>query len=290
MSRLTNAILDGAYSRASKHPMLDLAHGGQNGWAPNLTEIISSQAYVSRPLILIMVEPPKMFTLLPESEKWIAALRALFELHPQVVDGYAAGLTVETEEHNLGGSEEKFQEPVRTVRERSKPKLQLVEKYGRPIQTLLDFWIRYGLGDPEAGYALLGTLGKTEVKDLLADWYSATILAIEPDPLHKYVDKAWLTTNVYPLGTGEIIAKRELTANRELLTLDIELAGVSQVGAGINDMAQQILNAINIQNADPYMRPAFVNKVSADVEAAGGVGYKAWAEEIGRTAVSNMGR
>lgn len=73
-------------------------------------------------------------------------------------------------------------------------------------------WIRYGLMDPETKYALLGTMGKAEVKDLLADWYSATCLFMQPDPMHKKIDKAWITTNMFPLANGDITGKRDLTA------------------------------------------------------------------------------
>ena len=288
MSRLTDAIVSGAYSRSIDRPMLDLQYGGQHGWAPNLTEWTSNQAYVTRPLICLMVEPPKMFSVMPDSQKWVASLKALFELHARTIDGMNAGLKVDTDEHPVGGGGEMHQEFVNVTRERSQPKFTFIEKYGRPIQTLLDYWIRYGIADPETKYALLGTMGKPQVKDMLADWFTATCLFLVPDPLHKTVDKAWLTTNMAPLGTGEITAKRDLTSSQEILTLDIEFSGISQVGLGVNQFAQQVLNSINIQNADPFMRPAFVNSIAADVEAAGTKGYKGMTENIGRNAVTSM--
>lgn len=288
MSRLTDALINGAYTRNIDRPILDLKNGGQQGWAPNLTEWVSNQAYVSRPLICILLEAPRMFTVMPDSNKWIASLKALFELHARSIEGFSAGLKVDTEEHPVGGAGEQQQEVVNVTRERSQPKFTFVEKYGRPIQTLLEYWIRYGLMDPETKYALLSTIGGSEVKDLLADWYSATCLFVVPDPLHKNVDKAWITTNMFPLSNGDITAKRDLTASQEMLTLDIEFSGISQYGMGVNQFAQQILNNINTLNSDPFMRPSFVNRVSPDVDAQNTTGYKSWTEKVGRTSVTNM--
>lgn len=287
MGRLTEALLQGAYTRNIDRPMLDLKFGGQQGWAPNLTEWVSNQAYVSRPLICILVEAPRMFSVLPEPDKWVASLKALFELHARNIQGLKATLEVETTEHPVGGGKEQQEEVVNVTRERSQPSFTFIEKYGRPIQTFLDYWIRYGLMDPETKFALLSTLGNTEVNDLLADWYSATCLFIEPDPLHKNVDKAWLVTNMFPKSTGTIEAKRDLTSAQNILELEVEFTGLSQYGAGVNAFAQQVLNNINTLYADPFFRPSFANSISADVNAVN-KGYKNWTEEVGRTAVTNM--
>ena len=289
MSRLTDAIINGAYTRTIDRPMLDLKFGGQQGWAPNLTEWVSNQAYVSRPLSCILLEAPKMFTVMPDSEKWVSSLKALFELHARSIDGMNAGLKVETDEHPINGSGEKQQEIVNVTRESSQPKFTFVEKYGRPIQTMFDYWIRYGMMDDNSKFALLGTMGRQEVTDLLADWYSATCLFFVADPLHKKIDKAWITTNMYPLSNGDITAKRDLTASQEILTLDIEFSGISQFGLGVNQFAQSILDNINSLHADYMMAPAFVNKISPDVEAVNTAGYKSNLENLGKNSVTNLG-
>lgn len=289
MSRLSDAIISGAYSRDLDKPMLDTAFGGQQGWAPNLTEWVSNQAYVSRPVICLLVEAPKMFTVMPDSQKWIASLKALFELHARSIEGLSAGLTVDTDEHAVGGAGEQQEEIVNVTRERSQPRITWVEKYGRPIQSFLDYWIRYGMMDPETKFALLGTRGNSNVRDLLADWYGATCLFIEPDPLHQTVDKAWLTTNMFPKSTGEITSKRDLTSSQEILTLDIEFAGISQVGLGVNKFAQELLNAINIRNSDPFMKSAFKAGIDADVMRENQHSYKGWTEEVAKQTVTNLG-
>lgn len=288
MSRLNDAMMTGGYTRDIDRPILDLQYGGQHGWSPNLVEWTSNQAYVSRPLHCVLLEAPRMFKVMPDSAKWISSLKALFELHAYAIEGFNAELKVETDTHDVGGGGEKHHEVVNVTREASTPKFTFIEKYGRPIQTLLDYWIRYGLMDPETKFALLGTLGSGDVKDMLADWYSATCLFIVPDPLHKTVDKAWLTTNMFPTSTGQIIGKRDLKSGQEMLTLDIEFPGISQYGLGVSRFAQTILDKMNTTNADPFMRPAFAQGISADVESVA-TGYKAGLETVGATAVTKMG-
>ncbi len=288
MGRLTDSIIAGAYTRDIDRPMLDLQYGGQQAWTPTLTEWVNNQAYVSRPAICILLEAPKMFSVMPDSPKWIASLKALFELHARSIEGLNATLKPEFDTHDVGGAGEKQHEIVNMTREPSVPKFQFVEKYGRPIQTFLDYWMRYGMMDPETKFALLGTLGNSQVRDLLADWYAATCLFIVPDPLHKTVDKAWVTTNMMPQGLGEITAKRDLSSGQEILTLDVEFTGMSQFGMGVNKFAQTILNQISITNADPFMKPSFINGVSADV-AAVAKGYENNVEQTGTKSVTRMG-
>jgi hypothetical protein len=216
-------------------------------------------------------------------------LKALFELHARTIEGMNGGLKVDVEEHPLGGAGEQQQEIVNVTRERTQPKFSFIEKYGRPVQTLLDYWIRYGMMDPDTKFALLGTMNNANVKDLLADWYSASCLFMVPDPLHKTVDKAWITTNMFPMSNGDITAKRDLTTSQEMLTLDIEFAGMSQTGLGVTQFANTILASINTANADPFMKAGFLNRISPDVAAVNTSGYESGVESVGRTAVTSMG-
>jgi hypothetical protein len=228
-----------------------------------------------------------MFTIMPDSQKWIGSIKALFELHARSIDGFNAGLKADFDQHPVGGAGEEQEEVTNVTREKSSPKFTFIEKYGRPIQTLLEYWIMYGMMSPEAKYAMIGTMADGKVTDLLSDWFTATCLFVEPDPLHKNVSKAWITTNMMPKGTGDITAKRDLTSAQEMLTLDVEFTGVSQYGIGVNLFAQNILKTINITHADPFMRPAFIDKISPDVAAIDG-GYKKQVETMGSSAVTNL--
>ena len=98
MARVRNAILGNkAYARGTNSEVLNLKFGGQFGWSPNLTEWVSNQAHVARNLIPILLEAPKFFNLMPNPNVWVETLRALVELHCTSIEGFDAGLEVETE-------------------------------------------------------------------------------------------------------------------------------------------------------------------------------------------------
>lgn len=284
MARLTEAILgQKAFGQYVNQPMLDLTYGGQQGWAPNLKEWISNQAYVRRNLVPVLLEAPRFFQLMPDPAKWTSSLKSLIELHCRSIEGFNAALTVDLDEHPVGGGGEMQQEVINVTRARSEPSFTFIEKYGRPIQTFIQHWIQYALMDPETKYALVGTL-ENNPDDLLADWYSMSCLFFEPDPTHRKVVQAWITTNMFPRETGEIIGKRDLTASSEMLTLTIPFTGISQYGMGVNLFAQKILDGINMVKSNPYLRPEFIEDISADVKAAA-EGYKKNVEDLGASAV-----
>lgn len=280
MSRLTDAILkDKAYARNQKAPMLDLTNGGQHGFAPDLTEWVSNQNYVRRNLFCLLLEAPGFFKYLPETNKWTETLRALVELHPLTIEGLNAGLTVDTVDAPVGGAGEVQEEYIDVKRARSQPVFTYNEKYGRPIQTFLLNWISLGMMDPDTKVAGVGTLSGARPEDLLADMYSMTCIFIEPDPTHRKVVKSWLTTNMFPKLTGDIIGKRELAAGSELLSLSIEFTGLSQHNIGSDTLAQTLLDNINISNANPMYRKAFVDGISAEVDT-GSKGYVSEVEQL----------
>lgn len=277
MSRVTDAILgQKAFGIGSNQPMLDATFGGQQGYAPNLGEWVSNAAYVRRNLICVLLEAPKFFQKMPQPQKWVDTLRALCELHPRTIEGLNAGLTLEFDEHPIGGAGEVQQEVTDSKRARSEPVFTFVEKYGMPIQTFLYQWITYGIMDPDTKFALANTLEGDKPEDMLPDQFTASMLFMEPDPQHKRVVKSWVVTNMMPFGTGDIIGKRELTAAGEINTLSVQFTGIAQFNLGTNIFAQSILDSMNMRNANPYLRPSFIQAVDPKVEAA----TKSYAGEV----------
>lgn len=286
MSRLANAILpEGtAFSAGHNAVKLDLELGGQMGYSPDLTEWVSNQAYIRRNLICLLVEAPKGFDLLPDPAKWIGTLRALVELHPLSIDGLNAGLEVETVSNPVGGGGQMQDEFTNVKETPSKPVFRWSEKYGSPIAHFFRGWITNLMMDPNTKYANINTIGANKPTDQLADMYAATMIFIEPDPTHSKVIKSWLVTNMWPQGTGEIVGKRDMTQDGELTTYDITFTGIAQFSLGVDAFAQKLLDGISLTGANPYLRPAFVDAISANVGATT-KGYETNVETLGANAV-----
>jgi len=269
MARLTEALMkkesgdQKGLQKFSNAPLLNLTYGGMHGWTPNYAEYVNNQAYVRRNSVCILLEAPRFFSYMENAEEYVQILKMLLEEHAISFEGFNAELTVEVDEHAVGGGGQKQHEYVNVTMAQSEPVYNFVEKYGRPIQMYIETWIRYGIMDPDTKFALIntiankGTNGTDYVTDMLSDMYSCTVLVMEMDPTHTTVVKSFICTNMFPKTTGEIVAKRDLTQNNEILNLSIPFTGLTQSNAGTNEFAQKILNNIQQKGASPYMRKAF---------------------------------
>lgn len=286
MARPTNIILgQKAYATNSHQVMTNISLGGAHGYYPKLNELLGTQAYVRQHVIPILLEAPRFFDMMPNSELWYQSLKALVETRAQTIEGLNAGIKVDVDEHPVGGAGEMMQEPVNVTRERTQPRFTFVDPYGRAVSTFLREWIAYGLMDPDSKYANIGTLNRS-IDDMLYDQYSMTMLFIEPDPTHRKVIQSWIVTNMFPLGNGDIEGKRDLTTSKEINTINVDFTGVAQTGLGTDNFAQTILDSINLQNANPLLRPPMVNEIAADVAAAD-VGYIKDVDTLAANAVTS---
>lgn len=269
MSRLSDAILQGGYSRGLMSPMLDATYGGQNGYAPNLTEWVSQTHYVRKNLHCFLLEAPRGFDYLPEPQYWIRALKNMVEVHAKTIEGLNAGLSATFGETAVSGGGEIFEDTTNVTRERSNVTFGFTDLYGRPMQTFLQNWILYLMGDPDNKVPMINTLTTSRPYTMLADISSATMLFVEPDATHTKVAKAWLGTNMRPRDNGKVEGKRDLTSPGDLSELSVGFTGVYQSGIGVDTFAQAILNSLNMNNANPNLRPAFARGIQAEVYATG---------------------
>lgn len=285
MARVTDAILgQKGYGRGHSSPMVDLAFGAQQGFSPDLREWVSNAAYVRRNVFCLLLEAPRFFQLMPDPQKWTEALRMLFEMHPRTIEGLNAGLTVDTDETPVGGGGEVQEEYVNVTRARTQPVFTFNDKYGAPMNTFLRTWIEYGLMNPHSKVANIGTLTGQRPDDMLPDWYSATAIFIEPDPTHRKVIRSWLCTNMWPKSDGDVTGSRDLTAAMNLSNISVEFTAIAQYGIGVDQFAQQLMDQLVLDNANPHLRPAFVDRVSSDVEAVQR-GYKYHVQDLSQTAL-----
>lgn len=284
MSRLKDALLTGAYADGLA-PMLDLQYGGQHGYAPNPIEYVSNQSYVRRNLVCLLMQAPLGFRYLPDPQFWVSTLKAMVERHALRWEGLKAGLTANFTETAVSGGGEMQEDLTNITRERSTPSCSLKDKYGRPMQKFIWDWMTHLGMDPDTKVPNIATMlnGPT---DLLSDISTATMLFFEPDPSFTSVDKAWLVSNMFPKATGDIEGVRDLREDGEPSEITIEWTGVAQSNIGVRAFAQTLLNNINITNANPYLQPAFMQQIAADVAGPnGGIGYKELAEQLGANAI-----
>lgn len=288
MSRFAETLIKPGVSGLSLNnvnPMIDPRFGGSNGHSFDYTQWASLNAYIPKNVILFVLETPKGFDYLPPAEKkmWVEAYKAIIELHPKTVSGFASGIELDVVENAVGGAGQMFEDFVNATQARTQPNLTWLEKYGMVFGNFWSTFIRMFMMNPETKYADIMTIAGTRPTDQLADLYSGTILAVEPDATLLNPVNAWLMTNFWPRTSGPIEGKRDLTSPSETRDVDIQFAALTQQGNGVKALARQILQNVNIIGANPHNRPAFVSGISADVQAANN-GYKANVEKLGAQA------
>jgi len=285
MARVTEALLGKtAWSTGNETAQLDPTYGGQFGFGTNPKEWVSAQAYLPRNLIPIVLEAPKFFTKMPDSSKWVTAWKVFIEKHVRTIEGLKAGLTVDVGEHAFGGAGEMFQEFQDVKRERSTLTFGLVDKYGNVFQQFIERWITYGMMHPETKTPLLLTLDGAAPTDNLADEYSGTIAFIEPDPTGKRCIRCWISTNVWPQGTGPIEGKMDKTSALTIKELSLEFSSLTFINEGTRTYGQELLDGITMTYANPQLRAAFITSIAADVNAVA----QGWKESVTSIAANRV--
>lgn len=280
MGRKYDAILGVSYGAENTAPMVDIAVTGQHGHSDNLETYISNTLYVSKPLIAFLIDAPRGFQLLENGDKLTAALKAFIETHSETIEGLNASITIDVADAPVGGSEEIQQDVTNITRARSAPVHTVTERYGEAYTNFfIHGWVYPLMGDPETKFPGIA-YSDIEVSDLLADMTSATVLYVEPDATGKKVQKAFLVTNMKPNNEFEIVASRDKRSGGQTRQLSVEFTAIQQVGYGVNKFAQKMLSELQMSGANPHYRKAFIDGISADVEAIETGGYGAHVSQV----------
>lgn len=264
MSLFTDAVLAKNTTYAGRSPAMNLNYGGQHGFLPRIggmkngavyEEWLSNSAYVTKNVIPVLLTYPRVFDYFPNKEAWISAFKAIMEVHPLTIDGLQSGITVEFDEHRVGRAGEMQEEFTKVSRARTTLSYTFEEKLGKGIQKFFNYWIRYGMEDPDTGTALASNfINLSEYKYLYTpDWYTASCIFIEPDTTAKYAHDAWLCVNMAPKGDGERTGKRDLGSGGELKQHSIEFTSITMSGdmLAVMDLANKLLKQLNILRKIP---------------------------------------
>lgn len=267
MARLADAILKPKEAYGGHAGTINLRHGGQFGLMPRIgaidysgenhfAEIISTHAYVRKNVIPIVLDYPRGLNLMPDAYKWIDAYKNMIETIPTSIEGLTSGLTVETDEHPIGGAGEMLEEITDVKRARTTLSFSYRERAGKSINKFLDILIRYLYMDPDQKRPLVCRLfpgaGLEAVKGMYTpDYYTGTVLFIEPDTTTRVVVDAWLCTNMFFKSNGERTGRRAITQGGELVEHSIESSCVTMSNESVKRLADEILGSLNILNSTP---------------------------------------
>lgn len=241
-ARLTDAIYNATEVNAGVSPALDLNYGGMMGVTPRYGhyddkakkfygEWISATPYVRENILPVLLSYPKFFDWMPNKDRWIGMCKAAFETEAQSITGLKATLNVETDGTNVGGAGAQFEVPTNVTLEQTSLSYTFKERMGRPFNKFFSFWIEYGIMDPHTKTPKsLRYLEDPTKNDLFTmytpEYYTATVLFIEPSNGNTTVEKAWLVFNIFPKGAGTVEGERNITTAKAVEEMTIEFAGI----------------------------------------------------------------
>lgn len=286
MTRPSNLFMGNtAFNKGRQTQTPNVTQGGQFGHIPQVGQYISSAPYIRQNLTAVLIEAPTGFQSLPDPQEWVAALQALVELAPKSIEGFNQQLTPEYATTQFGGSGEE-QETLRDVkRARSVMTFNYFERYARPITKFFEGWL-LNLGmDPATKFANVTTFDNNTLTDLLPDVTGMTVLFFEADPTFQFVDKAALITGMMMKTMPPVEGSRDINNMPDLTEFGIEWTGISQVGQGVEQMAQAILKTLNRTGTNPNQQPAFLDSIGANVAAVQDAGLRSQLDTASSTAI-----
>lgn len=282
-----DAVLDRNTLYSQHSPALNLLYGAQGGYWPrigmiapdgkNYAEWISNHAYVKRNLIPVLMQAPKFFYLLPDAKKMVAIWKSVMEDQPLSIDGLTSGLSVDTDEHPVGGAGEMQEEVTNVTRARSSLSFSYKEKAGKTYTKLFDWYIRYGMMDPDTKTPLVSRW-ITDIKQVqnmyTPDYYTSTMLFIEPDITNKEVNDAWLCTNMFPKTTGDRSGKRDVRSGGETIDHSIDFSCITMNNSAVITLAKGILPGLSILKKIPDFDVALpITEIEPDIKSATHTGF-----------------
>lgn len=274
MPRLVDTLTTNSPFSGHNAPIVDIKQGGQFGHQMDYKALVSSTPYVREHVIAVLIQAPRGFDLLDDPQAWYKALKAIIEEQSREITGLQSTLQIENVEQEVGGAGEKISAVSNVTRSTSEPSHSIPEKYNMPVSLFVNSWITELMMDPETKYANIMTRG-LDVPDHLVDFYSATVLYFEPDATFSNVIKAWLCGFVRPETEGAAVeGSRSLTSGKEELVIDLRMTATTQVGAGVIELAQKVLNNMRVAMPNPQQRAAMYDDIEAKVKAVGDTGYK----------------
>lgn len=267
---ITDRIIDrnSDFAKGTIAPMANAFEAGQNGALLKLGKYVQSSNYVSKSVLPFVIEFPRWVEFMPDPDIYRRAIKSWFEVVSRV-EGLNKTLTAEFTETEIGSSGIRQFDVSRVIEQQSDITHSGTDKYGQPYKQLFSVWLRYGMFDPETRVPLISVINDS-VTDHMADMYCASILYVEPDPLMKYPQNAWLCTNMAPRSNGIDEGSKDLTQGGQTKELSIQMTSMQQTTYGVLQFAQTILDQMNRQGLNTYNRPAFLQDIDADVKATTG--------------------
>lgn len=262
-----------SFTQRTHGPVTNMATPGHEGYIPNYEYWHAAAEYVRPPVIPFLMEAPDAFQILDNPERLVATLKALMEVHARTIQGLDQSLEVEFSTTPFGGAGEQMETVAKVKRAQSQPQYDWVERIGKPITKFWNYYILNILGNPDSNVPAAVSRGQQKPYGMYPDFTAFTMMFVQADRTQRWVDHSWLCSNMMPKSGAKIEGSRDVTETPQGVTVSIAFTCLQQVGAGVDALAQTMLDQANATGLDPNNRRAWLRAVEADVKSRTDAGY-----------------
>lgn len=247
--------------------VIDPRTGGQQGLLPDYKNYANASKMTKGRFFSVLMEAPAGMALMPDGTDRIAFLKNLIEVFPKSISGFTDNRAVATNEAIINNGSEIVQDPSRVTRDRSVPNFGYDEIPGKLIHSFYTDWIDYLLGYYDGPAPLIVTRDEYATAGRPAfdsSFRGAIILSIEANPEFTAPVAAYLTANVFPLGTT-YESGFEAGGENSTPEITIEMAGWTAPQEAALILAKTYMDTIKKAGLAPPSMPSFTTGQSAEL-------------------------
>jgi hypothetical protein len=242
---------------------LNQAYGGSSGWGMNMARLnkngkvvsnwISNAPYVPTNIIPVLLQYPKGFDLFDSAKDLKEALKNLVERQPKSISGLTNSLEIDVNETPFGSAGLNFQTVSKVTRDVGSVTMTFDEKVGLPVWNMLNFYTRMLLADPDTNTPMVTTMVPDFDENVWTpDYYTMSMLFIQPNQINTRADQAWLVVNMFPLSDGGAPeGERNPTDGKDIKEVEIEFAGMPIVNESTRRLGDNVLRHLRGAMTDP---------------------------------------
>ena len=277
-----------------KTPRASLLYGQQNGYMPRLggktgadtyAEWVSNTPHMANQIIAIPLYAPGVLDMVTSESPVKLQLKKIwgdvFSVHCKTIGGLTGKLTMEKAEVQLDRSGSIFiEDDTKVTRERPSISYGYDERLGRSIGKFMDFMIENTAGHAATQIPAIASnssfRAKMKGRPWSLDMKAGTVLYVEMDVINVNVVTAWLGSNIRNTEGGPRDGKFDIAGGRELVSFDIPVTSLVEMGDHIDVYAQTIVDNMGIFSKHPESSAVIWPDVNASkemLESVGGTGF-----------------
>lgn len=218
-------------------------------------------------LYVFVLDYPRGFDDLPDTERWIEAYNALLTDLPTSIEGFQWTQTPEHSDVEVGGTGDSHQVMTGMKYSPTEISTPVYERKGYPIYHFVKgMWDLLGM-EVDTKRPGVAALPQNEGKDIVItqDYRGGVVIAFEADDALRKIHKAQIVYNVYPKDGLDSTGKRDLNSSKELVQYNLTWTGTAVRDRGAIKVAEMLLTMMTSNSVLAENRSAILDEIDARV-------------------------